>query len=73
MKKNFILPLAAILFLPLSVTSCTEEADGENIGEAASLLLDNDSVTLVQGHDITVNITRQGPETIRQGLSMKVS
>ena len=57
MKKNFILPLAAILFLPLSVTSCTEEADGENIGEAASLLLDNDSVTLVQGHDITVNIT----------------
>lgn len=57
MKKNFILPLAAILFLPLSVTSCTEEEDGENIGEAASLLLDNDSVTLVQGHDITVNIT----------------
>ena len=57
MKKNFILPLAAILFLPLSVTSCTEEADGENIGEATSLLLDNDSVTLVQGHDITVNIT----------------
>ncbi len=57
MKKNFILPLAAILFLPLSVTSCTEEENGENIGEAASLLLDNNSVTLVQGHDITVNIT----------------
>lgn len=57
MKKHFILPLAAILFLPVSVTSCTEEMDSENIGEAASLLLDNNSVTLVQGHDITVNIT----------------
>ena len=57
MKKHFILPLAAILFLPVSVTSCTEEMDSENIVEAASLLLDNNSVTLVQGHDITVNIT----------------
>ena len=45
MKKHFILPLAAILFLPVSVTSCTEEMDSENIGEAASLLLDNNSVT----------------------------
>ncbi len=59
MKKKLLLLLTQAMFLPMSMTltSCTEETGVENTGEAASLVLDNDSVTLVQGHDITVNIT----------------
>ena len=57
MKKKLLLLLAPVLFLPLSLVSCTEETDDGNVGKAASLVLDNASVTLVQGHDITVNIT----------------
>ena len=47
------------LFLPLMFfsVSCTDELDDGTVEEAADLAVDNDAVTLIQGDEITVNIT----------------
>ena len=56
-RKSIFLFLPVMVLAFMSLYSCTDVLENKATDEAADLVVDNDAVTLVQGDEITVNIT----------------
>lgn len=57
MKRKLSILLLSTLTLPLLMVSCGDDKEDQEVQLSTDLVVDNNSVTLLQGDEITVNIT----------------
>lgn len=57
MKRKFNFLFLSALTIPFFMGSCSDDKEEQEVKPATDLVVDNNSVTLLQGDEITVSIT----------------
>ena len=57
MKRKLSFLFLSALTIPFLMVSCSDDKEEQEVKPAADLVVDNSSVTLLQGDEITVGIT----------------
>lgn len=73
MKRKLSFLFLSALTIPFFMVSCSDDKEEQEVKPATDLVVDNNSVTLLQGDEITVSITSGNGDYWDIGYSRKVS